>query len=232
MAQPKLKLYTYPQSKNAYKALIAAQYVGVDIEVPSGFQMGVTNKTPEFLKLNPNGKVGAGSCIFDVFGCLCLLVAHQRGCSASRQGIGGCDPYSFGWEAARSAGLTAAALALCALSSMPSNIVLSRHALSARRAVCTRACADWALSHDSSLHTSSCLTNDHPRRAGADAGDAGGRRVRVQRHCAVRGAPRRQGPLRHHAAGHGGPFLLSLKNAACTGNCRCWSSAGAGHRQV
>jgi elongation factor 1-gamma len=57
MTQPKLKLYTYPGNKNANKALIAAQYVGVDIEVPSDFQMGVTNKTPEFLKLNPNGKV-------------------------------------------------------------------------------------------------------------------------------------------------------------------------------
>ena len=59
MTQPKLKLYTYPGNKNANKALIAAQYVGVDIEVPSDFQMGVTNKSPEFLKLNPNGKVGA-----------------------------------------------------------------------------------------------------------------------------------------------------------------------------
>jgi Glutathione S-transferase, N-terminal domain len=57
MTQPKLKLYTYPGNKNAFKALIAAQYVGVDIDVPSDFQMGVTNKTPEFLKLNPNGKV-------------------------------------------------------------------------------------------------------------------------------------------------------------------------------
>jgi Glutathione S-transferase, N-terminal domain len=59
MTQPKLKLYTYPHNKNAYKALIAAQYVGVDLDVPSDFQMGVTNKTPEFLKLNPNGKVKA-----------------------------------------------------------------------------------------------------------------------------------------------------------------------------
>lgn len=50
-----LKLYTYPGNKNAYKALIAAQYVGVRIEVPP-FSMGETNKTPEFLKLNPNGK--------------------------------------------------------------------------------------------------------------------------------------------------------------------------------
>ncbi|KAK9834888.1 hypothetical protein WJX81_006700 [Elliptochloris bilobata] len=51
-----LKLYTYPGNKNAFKALIAAQYVGTKIEVPS-FSMGVDNKKPEFLKLNPNGKV-------------------------------------------------------------------------------------------------------------------------------------------------------------------------------
>lgn len=50
-----LKLYTYPNNKNAFKALIAAQYVGADIEVPA-FQMGVDNKKPAFLKLNPFGK--------------------------------------------------------------------------------------------------------------------------------------------------------------------------------
>jgi elongation factor 1-gamma len=38
--------------KNVFKALIAAEYVGVKIE-----QIEVTNKTPEFLKLNPLGKV-------------------------------------------------------------------------------------------------------------------------------------------------------------------------------
>lgn len=51
-----LKLYTYPNNKNAWKALIAAEYVGAKIEVPA-FEMGKTNKSPEFLKLNPNGKV-------------------------------------------------------------------------------------------------------------------------------------------------------------------------------
>ena len=51
-----LKLHTYPGNKNAFKALIAAQYIGVQIEVPP-FNMGVDNKKPEFLKLNPNGKV-------------------------------------------------------------------------------------------------------------------------------------------------------------------------------
>lgn len=51
-----LKLHTYPGNKNANKALIAAKYAGVAIDVPR-FQMGVDNKTPAFLKLNPNGKV-------------------------------------------------------------------------------------------------------------------------------------------------------------------------------
>lgn len=50
-------LHTYKGNKGAYKALIAAEYAGVKIEEASNFQMGVTNKTPEFLKMNPIGKV-------------------------------------------------------------------------------------------------------------------------------------------------------------------------------
>lgn len=50
-------LHTYKGNKSADKALIVAEYVGVQIDVPSDFQMGVTNKTPEFLKMNPIGKV-------------------------------------------------------------------------------------------------------------------------------------------------------------------------------
>ena len=37
-------------------ALIAAEYNGVNINVPE-FAMGTENKTPEFLAMNPNGKV-------------------------------------------------------------------------------------------------------------------------------------------------------------------------------
>ncbi|GJP31184.1 hypothetical protein CLOM_g9844 [Closterium sp. NIES-68] len=51
-----LKLFTSPHNKNAYKALIAAQFVGVKVEVPP-FQWGVTNKSEEFLKLTPIGKI-------------------------------------------------------------------------------------------------------------------------------------------------------------------------------
>lgn len=50
-------LHTYKGNKSADKALIVAEYVGVQIDVPSDFEMGVTNKTPEFLKMNPIGKV-------------------------------------------------------------------------------------------------------------------------------------------------------------------------------
>ncbi|KAI4318518.1 hypothetical protein MLD38_032213 [Melastoma candidum] len=44
-------------NKNAYKTLIAAEYSGVKVELADGFEMGVSNKTPEFLKMNPIGKV-------------------------------------------------------------------------------------------------------------------------------------------------------------------------------
>ena len=56
MAPAKLKLYSYPGNKNASKALIVAKYAGVELDTPR-FTLGVDNKTPAFLKLNPNGKV-------------------------------------------------------------------------------------------------------------------------------------------------------------------------------
>ncbi|XP_021714796.1 elongation factor 1-gamma 2-like [Chenopodium quinoa] len=52
-----LVLHTGLPNKNAYKALIAAEYSGVKVDVVKDFQMGVTNKSPEFLKMNPIGKV-------------------------------------------------------------------------------------------------------------------------------------------------------------------------------
>ncbi|KAJ0743803.1 putative elongation factor 1B gamma, glutathione S-transferase, Thioredoxin-like superfamily [Helianthus annuus] len=52
-----LIIHSVKQSKNVYKALIAAEYVGVEIKVVDDFEMGVSNKTPEFLKMNPIGKV-------------------------------------------------------------------------------------------------------------------------------------------------------------------------------
>jgi elongation factor 1-gamma len=49
-------IYTYPQNPNADKALIAAEYVGEDIKVAE-VQLGKSNKTEEFLTMNPLGKV-------------------------------------------------------------------------------------------------------------------------------------------------------------------------------
>eukprot|EP00262_Sarcandra_glabra_P011777 TRINITY_DN28_c0_g1_i2.p1 TRINITY_DN28_c0_g1~~TRINITY_DN28_c0_g1_i2.p1 ORF type:complete len:429 (-),score=95.60 TRINITY_DN28_c0_g1_i2:260-1546(-) len=52
-----LVLHANTPNKNASKALIAAEYSGVEIKLVENFQMGVSNKTPEFLKMNPLGKV-------------------------------------------------------------------------------------------------------------------------------------------------------------------------------
>ncbi|XP_072986419.1 elongation factor 1-gamma 2-like [Typha latifolia] len=52
-----LVLHTFSENKNAFKSLIAAEYSGVQVELVKNFEMGVSNKTPEFLKMNPIGKV-------------------------------------------------------------------------------------------------------------------------------------------------------------------------------
>ncbi len=46
-----------PSQQNSKKALVAAEYVGVNLEIAKDFKMGETNQSPEFLKLNPAGKV-------------------------------------------------------------------------------------------------------------------------------------------------------------------------------
>eukprot|EP00088_Acartia_fossae_P008089 TRINITY_DN1380_c0_g1_i4.p1 TRINITY_DN1380_c0_g1~~TRINITY_DN1380_c0_g1_i4.p1 ORF type:complete len:428 (-),score=141.96 TRINITY_DN1380_c0_g1_i4:135-1418(-) len=52
-------LYTYPDNFRAQKALIAAKYSGADVKVAQDFVFGETNKTPQFLKKFPLGKVPA-----------------------------------------------------------------------------------------------------------------------------------------------------------------------------
>ncbi|KAJ4971503.1 hypothetical protein NE237_004602 [Protea cynaroides] len=52
-----LVLHAGNSNKNAFKSLIAAAYSGVPVELVKNFEMGVSNKTPEFLKMNPLGKV-------------------------------------------------------------------------------------------------------------------------------------------------------------------------------
>jgi len=50
-------MHCYYPSTNAGKAMIAAAYGGITIEYPQDFKFGVDNKTPDFLKKNPNGEV-------------------------------------------------------------------------------------------------------------------------------------------------------------------------------
>lgn len=52
-------VHTYPQNPRYWKAAVAGQYTGVSVKEAAGFQMGVTNKTPEFLAKFPLGKVPA-----------------------------------------------------------------------------------------------------------------------------------------------------------------------------
>jgi len=51
-----LKLFTSSSNHEAAKALIVAKYNGVSIETPP-FNVGVDNKTPEFLEKNPTGSL-------------------------------------------------------------------------------------------------------------------------------------------------------------------------------
>jgi len=60
------KLYTYPNNPRAFKALIAAKYNGVELEIPA-FTMGETNKSAAFLAKFPFGKVI--SCFFFFLSC-------------------------------------------------------------------------------------------------------------------------------------------------------------------
>eukprot|EP01104_Vermistella_antarctica_P008718 TRINITY_DN2204_c0_g1_i2.p3 TRINITY_DN2204_c0_g1~~TRINITY_DN2204_c0_g1_i2.p3 ORF type:complete len:100 (+),score=16.19 TRINITY_DN2204_c0_g1_i2:199-498(+) len=51
-----LRLYSYPNNIRADKVLIVARYNAIEVEVPM-FSFGTDNKTEEFLKKNPLGKV-------------------------------------------------------------------------------------------------------------------------------------------------------------------------------
>jgi len=63
-----LTLYTYPGNFRAFKALIAAEYNNVSVDVPV-FRMGADSKNAEFKAKNPLGKVPvletAQGCIFE-----------------------------------------------------------------------------------------------------------------------------------------------------------------------
>ncbi|XP_014212858.1 elongation factor 1-gamma [Copidosoma floridanum] len=52
-------LYTYPDNFRAHKVLIAAEFSGAHVKVAGDFVFGETNKTEEFLKKFPLGRVPA-----------------------------------------------------------------------------------------------------------------------------------------------------------------------------
>ena len=52
----KQKIHANQVNKNVYKTLIAAEYVGVKVETTPDFDWA-TIKSPEFIKMNPMGKV-------------------------------------------------------------------------------------------------------------------------------------------------------------------------------
>jgi elongation factor 1-gamma len=52
-----LILHVQSFNHNGHKGRIAAEYSGVKVDLSPNFEMGVSNKTPEFLKMNPLGKI-------------------------------------------------------------------------------------------------------------------------------------------------------------------------------
>jgi len=63
-------IYTYPDNFRASKALIAAQYAKANVKIDPNFVFGETNKTKDFLKKFPSGKIPAfessdGKCLQD-----------------------------------------------------------------------------------------------------------------------------------------------------------------------
>lgn len=54
-----IKLHSYPGNPRTQKAQIAAEYAGQSLDFDSSFQMGVTNKSADFLATFPFGKVPA-----------------------------------------------------------------------------------------------------------------------------------------------------------------------------
>ncbi|XP_028805053.1 elongation factor 1-gamma-like [Neltuma alba] len=52
-----LILHARKTNKNTYKIFITAEYSGVEVKLAPNFEMGVSNKTPQYRKMNPIGKV-------------------------------------------------------------------------------------------------------------------------------------------------------------------------------
>ena len=93
-----LKLIAIPNHKNGFKALITAQYAGVSVETPA-YEHGVDNKKPEFLKLNPHGKVEPPPRCHDVGASIAVVrccsrsTAETKCLSCFRKTSGRCDDH-------------------------------------------------------------------------------------------------------------------------------------------
>lgn len=55
-AFPRFVMYSYAHGSNAYKTMITSEFAGIKVEYPP-FEFGKDNKTPDFLRKNPNGEV-------------------------------------------------------------------------------------------------------------------------------------------------------------------------------
>ena len=49
-------LACWEDNKNSFKTLISVEYTGVKVKLSPNFEMGVCNKTPEFLNMNLLGR--------------------------------------------------------------------------------------------------------------------------------------------------------------------------------
>jgi len=56
-ATKKFTVYGKPPNANINKIIVTGKFGGVEIDYFDGFEMGKTNKTPEYLKKNPNGQI-------------------------------------------------------------------------------------------------------------------------------------------------------------------------------
>jgi len=81
-------LYTFPNNPRAFKALIAAEYAGVKVDVVQDapeFALGVTNTSPEFLAKFPFGNVPA----FEAASGLCLSEPNAIATFLTEDKLGG-----------------------------------------------------------------------------------------------------------------------------------------------
>lgn len=90
-----LVLHATKTNKNAAKTLIAAEFIGVKVELVADFEMGVSNQTPEFLKMNPIGKVPVletpDGAVFES-NAIARYVARLK----TDHGLFGCSPIDYG----------------------------------------------------------------------------------------------------------------------------------------